>query len=413
MKAVRKQSRRNALTLAALVVLMDSIGFGLLAPVLPIFLADIGQTEISGAAGIGLWLSVIYALMQLMFGPFIGAVSDRFGRRPVLIVSSLVLFIDYCIMALASEIWVLFVGRAVAGFAAATFVTAFAIVADVSDDDDRTRNLGVVSAALGVGFVIGPALGGAVGEMFGVRMPIFCAAMFALFNLAFAVCAFNETLAFERRSALSWRKTNPLSSLLSMRQPGLIFPLLMAYALLLFSVNVFPQVWSYFTVAKFYWTPGVIGLSLIAFGAVYGFSQVVLIRLLGRVLSTQWIAVVGTITAALAFIGLAMVQSDWYAVGFLCFGAMGAVSVPALNGLIASMGQAETQGEMQGLIASGKALAYLASPFAYLGTFGLLTEPTTRLYWPGGAFVIAAAAASFAAILIAVYGGEERAKGNF
>ena len=258
-------------------VALDAMGIGLILPVMPDLIRDLDAGSVSEAAFWGGLLSFTYAAMQFTCGPLLGNLSDRYGRRPVLILSLTFMGLDYLLMAIAPTLWLLFVARFVSGITGATHSTASAYLADISEKGKRAANFGLVGAAFGVGFILGPAIGGLLGEL-GPRAPFIAAGILALANAAFGYFALPETLPVEKRRAFEWRRANPFRALMRLRRLPMVGGLMLVFFLYSVANYVYPAVWSYFTIERFGWSVGTVGLSLAAFGISSAFVQGWLIR---------------------------------------------------------------------------------------------------------------------------------------
>jgi DHA1 family tetracycline resistance protein-like MFS transporter len=382
--------RRPAVVFVLLTLVIDAMGIGLMIPVLPDLLQEVGAGDLATAALWGGVLSTTFAVMQFLFGPVIGGLSDRFGRRPVLLTSLVVLSLDYLVMALAGSIWLLLAGRAVAGVSAATQATAYAFMADISPPEKRAANFGLIGAAFGIGFVIGPVVGGLLAEL-GTRAPFYAAAGLAGANALLGYVVMQETLPKDRRRAFDWRRANPLGGLRQMRRlPGLA-PLLSVFFIYQVAFTVYPAVWSFFCKESFGWDPATIGLSLALFGIMLAFVQGVLIRPVLRILGDRGTVIYGHAFNTLAFMALAFVTSGSLALILVPLAALAAVVTPALQGLMSRTVGTDAQGELQGMLASLGALAMIVSPLAMTATFAAFTGPQAGIYFPGAPFVLAAA----------------------
>ncbi|MEO1000007.1 MAG: MFS transporter [Pseudomonadota bacterium] len=370
-----------------LTVAIDAIGIGIILPVMPQLIGELADANVSEAAVWGGYLAFTFAAMQFIFSPILGALSDRYGRRPILLVSLVVLGFDYLILATAQTIWLLFVARLIAGICSATYATASAYIADISDPKERAANFGIIGAAFGAGFVIGPTLGGLLGEL-GPRMPFYAAAALALANGLLGWLILPETLPAERRRAFSWRRANPLGAVLELRVlPGL-GGLIAVYALFEIAQGVYPAIWAFFTIERFGWTAGLVGLSLTAYGACLVVSEGVLIRRIvpffgaGRtVLWMLWLNVV--------VLGVLLVITEtWQLFAFLPFAALGGIVTPALQGLMSNRVGAEAQGSLQGVLASCTALSAVLAPVIATGTFRVFTAEGAPVYFPPAPFAV-------------------------
>ncbi len=367
-------------------ITIEAMGIGLILPVMPALLREVMVTDLSGAALWGGVLASSYALMQFLFSPTIGNLSDRFGRRPVLLFSMAVIFVDYIVMALAQTLWLLLLGRIIAGIAAATMSTANAFMADISRPEQKAANFGLVSAGFGLGFVLGPAVGGMLAE-WGPRAPFWAAAILSGANLVFGLIVLPETL--RKRRPFDWRRANPLGGLRAIgRLPGL--GLLMAVWLFYQVANwVYPAIWAYFTQSAFGWDAGMVGWSL----AAYGISMVVvqggLIRLIVPRLGERQVLAWFLPYNAVILIMVAFVPSGWLLLALTPFSALGAVVAPALQGLASRVADDDQQGELQGVLASITAVAAIVSPLLMTRIFSIATEGDR--HFPGASFLAASA----------------------
>ncbi|MGB3407280.1 MAG: TCR/Tet family MFS transporter [Jannaschia sp.] len=369
-----------------LTVMIEAIGIGLILPVMPALLQEVRGVGLSQAAIWGGILASVYALMQFLFSPTIGNLSDRFGRRPVLLLSMAVIFLDYILMAFAHTIWLLLLGRIIAGIAAATMSTATAFMADISAPEKKAQNFGLVSAGFGFGFVLGPAIGGLLAE-FGPRAPFWAAALISGLNLVFGLIVLPETL--RRKRGFDWRRANPLGSFLAIRALPGVGGLLIVWFFYQVSNWVYPAIWAYFTPAAFGWNERMVGISL----AVYGISMVVvqgvLIRFiiprLGERRTLKWFIPYN----AVILLCVAFVPNGWLMLALTPLSALGAIVAPALQGVTSRIASDDQQGELQGVLASITAVAAIVSPLLMTRTFNLATSGTT--FFPGAPFLVASA----------------------
>lgn len=381
---------KPALMFALFVVVLDSVGFGLLIPVLPSLLEELGNTDISGASGISLWLSFSYALMQFLFGPLLGTLSDRFGRKPVLMVSIAALGIDYVVLATAPHLWVLFVGRLIAGIAGATFSTAFAVADDVSTPEEKGANIGLVSAGFGLGFVLGPALGGVIGEAFGPRGPIWAAAGVSALNLIFGLLFFRESLPIDARRRFDMTNANPFTALFALRFAGSALLLVLCYFIFNLATNVYQLVWPFFTEARFGWGEQMTGLSLAAVGVGFIVAQAGVLRSAIKRFGVAGVLIGALVIEVIALAITSVLSVGWMAFVFIPMMALGSLATPTLNTLISSRVPKDQQGAIQGLLSSMLGLSLIIGPFLYNGSFQWFTRQDAGQYWPGAPFAIAA-----------------------
>lgn len=367
---------------------LDAMGVGLILPVMPDLLAQIHGGTVGEAAVWGGLLATAFSVMQFVFGPVVGALSDRFGRRPVLLTSLCVMGLDYLMMAVAGSLWLLFITRILGGITAATYSTAAAFIADVSPPTKKSANFGLVGAAFGIGFVLGPAIGGVLAE-FGTRAPFYTAAGLAGANMIFGYLVLPETVTDRMRRRFEWRRANPVGALMKLSELPGVTRLLALFFIYEFAFVVYPAVWAYYTTAQFGWAPGRIGLSLALFGVGIAVVQGALIRPALRVYGERLTIIFGICFNFSAFVVLALVTNGWVALGFIPLTALGAVVTPALQGLMSKSAADDQQGELQGVISSAKSLAAIMAPLAMTQIFFVFT--TQGRFFPGAPFVLSAA----------------------
>jgi len=369
--------------------LIDSIGFGIVAPVLPQLLLDLGEPDLATAARTAGLLLMIYALLQFLCGPLIGNLSDRFGRRPVILFSLFAFGLDYMLMGIAPTVAWLFLGRAIAGVAGAVHVPANAFVADITPPEGRAKAFGMVSAAFGIGFILGPAIGGLLGE-FGPRAPFFAAASLAAINLLFGFFVLPESLPAERRRAFSWARANPLGAVMALGHYPTVLSLALVILLALIGTTVYPSSWAFFTSIRFDWSPAMIGLSLAVTGLGMAFVQLMLVGRVVKRLGESNTAVLGLWMAIAAYVAYAIIPLGWMVFPIALGSALQAVSFPALNAMMSSRVRADQQGELQGAVGSLTSVASILGPFAMTQSLAWFTAPQAPVYFPGAPFVLAA-----------------------
>ncbi|MBU2942994.1 TCR/Tet family MFS transporter [Shimia thalassica] len=371
-------------------VVIDSMGIGLIMPVMPDLIQELTGESLADAAIWGGVLSAAFALMQFLFGPVIGNLSDRFGRRPVLLISLVVMALDYVVMAVAGSIWLLFAGRIVGGITAATHSTASAYMADISAPDEKARNFGLIGAAFGVGFVFGPALGGLLAE-FGTRAPFWGAAVLAAMNAALGWYVLKETVTDKIRRPFNWRRANPLGALLAVTKlPGLA-SLLLVFFCYQVATAVYPAIWSYFTAERFGWSPGMIGVSLAAFGLGFAIVQGGLVAPSIKRFGHRGTVALGLAIEVVTLCFLGVVNWGALVLAAVPFAALGALGMPALQGIMSRRVADDAQGELQGVLTSLMSLATIMSPLIMTQTFAYFSRPDATIYMPGAPFLLSAA----------------------
>ncbi|MFK7874259.1 MAG: TCR/Tet family MFS transporter [Paracoccaceae bacterium] len=381
--------KRPGVVFILITVLLDAMGIGLIIPVMPALLQEVNGASLANAAIWGGILSTVFAAMQFLFGPLLGNLSDRYGRRPVLLVSLVILSLDYLVMAVAGSIWLLFLGRVVGGITAATQSTANAYMADISKPEDKAAGFGLIGAAFGMGFVFGPVMGGVLAE-FGTRAPFYAAAALAAANAVFGYFVLKETVDDRIRRPFEWRRANPFGAFKQFKKlPGLM-PLLVIFFIYQLAFGVYPAVWSYFTIEKFNWSPGLIGLSLGLFGIALAVVQGSLIRPTIRILGERGTVIYGHGADVLAFLLIAFVSSGTAVLILVPIAALAGVITPALQGIMSKAVNDDAQGELQGALTSVSAIAMMISPGLMTFVFARFSDGNGSIYFPGAPFVLSA-----------------------
>ena len=382
-------STRRGLFLVFMIMFLDVIGIAIIMPVLPAYLRELTGDDISQAAIDGGWLLLVYAGMQFLFAPFVGNLSDRFGRRPVLLACILTFAIDNLICAMATSYWMLFVGRVLAGLSGASFGTAAAYIADVSTDETRAKNFGLMGIAFGTGFVIGPVIGGILGE-FGPRIPFYGAAALAFLNFLGAWVLLPESLLPANRRRFELARANPLGALAQMRHyPGVLWVGLVFFCYGL-AHAVYPSVWSFVSSYRYGWSEGEIGLSLGIFGiggaVVMGF---VLPRVVPR-LGEYRTALLGLVFSVLALSGYAAAWQGWMVYVVIVLTALEALADPPLRSIASARVPASAQGELQGALTSVSSITTIIGPLIFTQVFSRFTAPSAPVSFAGAPFAVAA-----------------------
>ncbi|WP_299375877.1 TCR/Tet family MFS transporter [uncultured Tateyamaria sp.] len=384
-----------------LTVMIDAMGIGLIVPVMPDLIQEVQGTGLGTAALWGGVLATTFAAMQFLFGPLLGALSDRFGRRPVLLSSLVVLCADYLVMAVAGSMWLLVAGRVVGGITAATQSTANAYMADISAPEEKAANFGLIGAAFGMGFVLGPVMGGFLAE-YGTRAPFYAAAALAAANAVFGYLVLTETVNDRIRRPMSWWRANPLGVFWQLgRLPGL-GPLLLVFFIYQVAFVVYPSIWAYYTAERFDWSPGMVGLSLGLFGVSMAIVQGGLIRPILRVLGERGAVIYGHVADVGVFLLIGVVSSGTLLLILTPIAALPAVITPALQGIMSKAVGDDQQGELQGALTSIAALATILSPLMMTSMFYTFTKADADLYIPGAPFFLAGALVAVALMVFLI-----------
>jgi MFS transporter, DHA1 family, tetracycline resistance protein len=380
---------KHAIIFVFITVLLDMVGFGLIIPVLPSLIEQVGQVDVARASIIGGWMFFAFSVTQFLFGPTLGNLSDAYGRRPLLLLAVAGLGIDYLLHAFAPNLLWLFVGRAFAGLCGASYVIANAFIADVTAPEDRAKAFGLMGAAFGLGFVIGPAIGGLLGE-YGPRVPFYFAAAISGLNLIYGYFVLPETLPKEKRRAFDWKRSNPLGTFRVFQQYSSVIPLCIVFAIYFFASSVYPAIWPYWSIAKFDWSPGMIGVTLAAFGIVTAVFQGALAGPAVKRFGEIRVAIIGLISAVIAAIGYGFAPSLLVVIIFLIIHGPEGFVHPMLTALMSKEVPENAQGELQGGIGSIMAIAMLAGTVFFSQIFGYFMTPGAPILSPDVSYFVAA-----------------------
>ena len=380
---------RRGLFLVFIILLLDVVGIAIIFPVLPAFLAELTGDSISEAAIDGGWLMLVYSGMQFLFAPLIGNLSDRFGRRPILLASVLTFAVDNLICAFAVSYWMLFVGRVLAGISGASFATCSAYIADISTDETRARNFGLIGIAFSTGFILGPVVGGLLGE-FGPRVPFYGAAILAFVNFTVACFLLPETLVVSNRRRFEWKRSSPLGALKQMRHyPGIGW-IGLVFFLYWLAHAAYPAVWPFVAAYRYNWSEGQIGLSLGVFGVGGALVMGLLLpKLVPRI--GEWrTAVLGLSFSCLGFIGYAAAWQGWMVYAVIVLTVLENLSDPPLRSIASAKVPPSAQGELQGALTSLNSITTLVGPLIFTQLFGYFTGPAAPVVFAGAPYALAA-----------------------
>jgi DHA1 family tetracycline resistance protein-like MFS transporter len=382
-----KQRTAPALIFIFITLLIDVTGLGIIIPVFPKLIEQLIHGNISQAASYGGWLTFSYALMQFLFSPVLGGLSDRFGRRPVLLFSLFGFGLDYVLQGFAPNIEWLFIGRLLAGVTGASFTTATAYIADVSPPEKRAQNFGLVGAAFGVGFILGPAMGGFLGQ-YGPRVPFFVAAGLTMINFLYGLLILPESLAPENRRPFDWRRANPIGSLARLGKYPVILGLIASLVLIYIAGFAVQGTWTFYTMEKFKWDEKTVGLSLAAIGLSFAIVQGGLSRVLIPKLGQQRSVYVGLVFSAIGFLLFGLANQSWMMFAFMAVYALGGIAGPSVQGIISNQVPANEQGELQGALTSLTSTTSIFGPLIMTNLFSFFTSPKAPIYLPGAPFYL-------------------------
>jgi MFS transporter, DHA1 family, tetracycline resistance protein len=379
--------RKAAVGFIFITLLVDVMGWGLIIPVMPKLISSLKNIPVNEASSYGAWLISVYAIVQFLFAPVIGNLSDRYGRRPVLLSSLLGFGIDYLFLAVAPTYGWLFIGRIIAGFTGASFTTGAAYIADVSTPETRAKNFGMIGAAFGLGFIIGPALGGLLAG-FGMRAPFYAAAGLCLLNALYGYFVLPESLSKENRRPFQWKRANPFGSLQFLRKTPAIGGLALCFFLIYLAAQAVQGNWSFFTKYRFGWTEGTIGISLAVVGALVGGVQAGLIRVINPRLGNERSIYLGLLLYTLGLVLFAFATQGWMMFAFLLPYCLGGIAGPSLQATLAAHVPPNEQGELQGALTSLMSLTTIVGPLIMNNLFKYFTTPAAPVYFPGVSFLL-------------------------
>ena len=380
-------SKKPALIFIFITLLIDVMGFGLIIPVMPGLLAELKGISINEASKYGGYLLCAFAITQLMFSPIVGGLSDRYGRRPILLISLLGFGIDYIILALAPTYEWFFIGRIMAGITGASFTTAAAYIADISTPETRTQNFGLIGAAFGLGFIIGPFLGGVIGE-WDIKYPFYAAASLSFVNFIYGFLILPESLPLSSRRTFDIRRANPFGTLLQLSKYNKVKSLLLAFTFLYLGSHAVQSVWSYFTMYQFNWNEGTVGLSLAFVGILVALVQTVVAKKVANVFGIERSIVMGFFLYAVGMFLFSVANSTWMMFVFSIPYCLGGIAMPNIQSFMASQIAPNQQGELQGGLTSLVSLTTVGGPILMTFVFYYFTSPTAPVHLPGASFLL-------------------------
>jgi DHA1 family tetracycline resistance protein-like MFS transporter len=396
---------RYALAFIFITMFVDTVGLGIIIPVAPRIIAQLtgpyatSAAAMSASAWWGGLLQTSFAAMLFLFSPLIGNLSDRFGRKPVLILSLLMLGVDYVITGVAPTIGWLFVGRILSGIAGAAYTTANAYIADVSPPEKRAANFGLTGAAFGIGFVVGPAIGGLLGQ-YGIRLPFFVAGGLAVANALFGLFVLKESLPPEKRRKFQFWRANPIGSLIAIRRHPAVLGFVGVFVLMRLAHDANPVIWSYYVYLKFHWTTAQLGWALAFLGIVMAFVFGFLTRILIPRIGEERAAYIGLIAGAIGFAGYAFSSAGWMMYPWMLVWSLMGLAMPSINGIISKQVPGNEQGEVQGALASVGGITSIFAPVMLTNVFSYFTSGKAPVYFPGAAFLAAGALLGIAALAL-------------
>lgn len=394
-----QKRQSSALTFIFITMLIDVTGLGIIIPVLPKLIMELSGESLSSAARYGGWMIFAYASMQFIFSPILGGLSDQYGRRPVLLFSLLGFGIDYIVLGFAPTLAWLFVGRLIAGITGASFTTAGAYIADVSPPEKRAQNFGLIGAAFGLGFIMGPVLGGFLGE-YGARVPFFVSAGLTLINWLYGYFVLPESLLPENRRPFEWSRSNPINSLLNLRRYPIVLGLVFPNVLIMIAGFATQSTWTFYCMDKFGWTEKMVGLSLGFVGVMAALVQGGLTRAIIPKLGNYRSISVGLILYGIGFVLYALSNQGWMMFAVTALASLGGIAMPALQGVMSNQVPMNEQGELRGALTSVMSLTSVVGPLIMTQLFGYFTSAAAPIQLPAAPFWLAAVLIFFSWLLI-------------
>lgn len=384
---MKKNQKQAAIGFIFITMLIDITGWGIIIPVIPKLIKELIHADISEAAKYGGWLTFAYAITQFVCAPLIGNLSDKFGRRPIILISLFAFSLDYLLLAFAPTITWLFVGRIIAGLTGASITTASAYIADVSTPENRAKNFGMIGAAFGLGFIIGPVLGGLLGQ-YGARVPFYAAAVLCMLNFLYGYFILPESLSKSNRREFEWKRANPVTAFLRLRKHPTLIGLILSIFLLYVGSHAVHSNWSFYTIYRFGWNERMIGISLGAIGLLVGLVQGGLVRWTSPRLGNEKSIYVGLGLYTIGMLLFAFATQSWMMFAFLVPYCLGGIAGPALQATISSKVPANEQGEIQGTLASLMSASAIIGPPMMTNTFYFFTHKEAPFQLPGAPFIL-------------------------
>jgi len=384
---MKQNKKQAAIGFIFITMLIDITGWGIIIPVIPKLIKELINGDISEAAKYGGWLTFAYAITQFVFAPLIGNLSDKFGRRPIILISLFSFAFDYLLLAFSPTIIWLFIGRIIAGVSGASITTASAYIADVSTPENRAKNFGMIGAAFGLGFIIGPVIGGLLGQ-FGSRVPFYAAAILCMLNFLYGYFILPESLAKENRREFEWKRANPITAFLRLKKYPSLIGLIIAIFLLYVGSHAVHSNWSFYTMYRFHWDEKMVGISLGAVGLLVGIVQGGLIRWTSPRLGNEKSIYIGLSLYTIGMLLFAFATESWMMFVFLIPYCLGGIAGPALQSVVSGKVPANEQGEIQGTLASLMSASAIVGPIMMTNTFYFFTHKEAPFQLPGAPFIL-------------------------
>ena len=387
---MKKKQKKAAIGFIFLTLVIDITGWGIIIPVVPKLIQELTGGDLSDASKIGGWLLFTYAFTQFLLSPLIGNLSDKYGRRPIILFSLLGFSIDYLFIAFAPTLIWLFVARFISGITGASITTATAYIADISTPENRAKNFGMIGAAFGIGFIIGPVIGGLLGH-FGPRVPFYAAAILCFINFLYGYFVLPESLEKENRREMDWSKVNPIRAIINLKKYPKIFGLFISIILVYIGSHAVHSNWSYFTMYQFHWTEKMVGISLGIIGLLVGIVQGGLIRWINPKIGNEKSIIYGLVLYTVGMFLFSVASESWMMFTFLIPYCLGGIAGPALQSVITENVPANEQGEIQGTLTSIMSATAIIGPPLMSNVFYNFTNKKALFHFAGAPFVLGGA----------------------
>lgn len=382
-------NKKPAIGFIFITLVIDITGLGLIIPVMPKLIEELSGVGISQASEYGGWLTFTYAIMQFLFSPVLGGLSDQYGRRPILLIALFGFALDYLFLSFAPTLAWLFIGRAIAGITGASITTATAYIADISTKENKAQNFGMIGAAFGLGFIIGPVIGGLLGTL-GARVPFMVAAALTFINFLYGYFVLPESLKLENRRPFKWTRANPISSVRNLNKYPALGGLVISFILIYLAAHAVQSNWSFFTIEKFGWNAKMIGISLGVVGVLVSLVQGGLIRIINPRLGNEKSVYTGLLLYSTGLFLFAFASQSWMMFVFLIPYCLGGIAGPAIQSIISSSVPVNAQGELQGALTGLISLTSIVGPPMMTGLFAFFTKPGAPVHFSGAAFLMGA-----------------------
>ncbi|MGE9516762.1 MAG: TCR/Tet family MFS transporter [Solitalea-like symbiont of Tyrophagus putrescentiae] len=400
---IKNANHSGSLWFIFITILIDVVGWGIIIPIMPRLIEGLAHTNLSDASWLGGLLLFAYSVTQFIFAPIIGGLSDKYGRRPVLLASLFGFFVDYLFLAFAPGFIWLFLGRVIAGITGASITTASAYIADISPVEKRAQNFGLIGVSFGLGFIIGPAIGGISGQYLGIKAPFFIAAILSLLNFIYGYFFLPESLSQDKRRPFKWSRANPIGSLIQIKKYPEIIAFIVALGIVYLASHAVQSVWAYYTMLKFNWSESMVGYSLAVAGLLVALAQGGLIRVFISKFGANKTMIFSLIVSVITYFLFSIAWNSWIMFVLLIPFQIGGMCGPTLQGKISSGVPETEQGELQGLLTSMMSLTSIIGPLLMTGLFSYFTKDSSTVYFPGAPMVVASAL-FILSLLVVLYG---------